>query len=604
MRATEPTREGTTTRGRSDIGSLGDASTGGRVATLFAAVALLAMLLCVPSPGAGATFKKLERHCHAASGRAGTKCLRRYVDEVRRCRDAADTTCDEAIHMPQGVLAQIVGDVQGPIHEACTDTSVARIGLTLGVDRYAGYIAEGCRKWAEQFFEVAYASNVATLSPAALSCQHDVGVRLSRLRDRVIAASGACNAAEFAGRRCNRRGRDRKIARALSSVRRGIVERCGATFDELGLVASTGGATLEARVDIVLDRVVVPARHYALRVFPRMNMGPTAEFGGAPVGVRTLELVDASRPNPAGTGPRMLTVEVYYPSTAAAVAGVPRDVVKVLGIELFPTPTYRDVVRAAGAFPLILYSHGSGGIRFENLVLAAHLASHGYVVVAPDHPGDTLLDPGDDMTAVLTNRPRDISFLIDEFLAFDAQNGNVFAGAIDGERIGLTGWSYGGYTALALAAGSFSLGTFTDPRVKAILPLDGSAQVFDPDVPALYSTITAPTLLLGASETEVIAPRLQQLFDGLSPGASVVAYGSFLRAAHSSFADNCEVPEVLRGRPAACEPEFLPWRHVRHVERYLALNFFDGALRGSTEALARLDPAVLADVEELAYQRK
>jgi hypothetical protein len=68
-------------------------------------------------------------------------------------------------------------------------------------------------------------------------------------------------------------------------------------------------------VDVVLDRVVVPARHYALRMFPRLNMGPTAEFGAAPVGVRTLELVDPSRENPAGTGPRTLTVEVYYPST-------------------------------------------------------------------------------------------------------------------------------------------------------------------------------------------------------------------------------------------------------------------------------------------------
>lgn len=94
------------------------------------------------------------------------------------------------------------------------------------------------------------------------------------------------------------------------------------------------------------------------------------------------------------------------------------------------------------------------------------------------------------------------------------------------------------------------------------------------------------------------------MFEGLSPGPTVVGYGNFLRAAHSSFADNCEVPEVLRGRPAACEPEFLPWRHVRHVEDYLALNFFDATLRGSTEALARLDPAAFADVEELDYQRK
>jgi len=84
---------------------------------------------------------------------------------------------------------------------------------------------------------------------------------------------------------------------------------------------------------------------------------------------------------------------------------------------------------------------------------------------------------------------------------------------------------------------------------------------------------------------------------------SLVGYGNFLRAAHSSFADLCEVPEVLRGRPAACEPEFLPWRHVRHIESYLALNFFDATLRASADALARLDPAALAQVEELVYQR-
>jgi dienelactone hydrolase len=565
---------------------------------------LVILLASGASRGNAATSAKLERRCHAAAGRAGAKCLHAYIDEVRRCRDGTDTTCEEQLRMPDGVLAQIVADVQAPIGKACTEESVARIGLTLGVDRYARYVAEGCQKWAEQSFEVTYPAEPTALSPDGIACQHDVAVRLARLRDKVIAVSGACNAVEFAGRRCKRSRRDHRIAAALAVARHGIVKRCGPTFDELGLVAASDGATLEARVDVLLDRVLVPARHFALRVFPILNLGPTANFGDAPVGARTVALADPSRTNSAGTGPRELTVEVYYPSTDAAVAGVPRDVVQVLGVELFPTPTYRDVARAPGAFPLIVYSHGSGGIRFENLVLAVHLASHGYVVVSADHPGDTLLDPGDDMTAILTNRPRDVSFLIDRFLDLNAENGNVFEGAIDGDHIGVTGWSYGGYTALALAAGGFSLGTFTDPRVKAIIPLDGSAQVFDADVPALYSTITVPTLLLGASLSPVIAPRLQQMFDGLSPGPTVVAYGSFLRAAHSSFADNCEVPEVLRGRPAACEPEFLPWRHVRHIEGYLALNFFDAALRGSAEALARLDPAALADVEDLAYQRK
>jgi dienelactone hydrolase len=556
------------------------------------------------SRAVAATSAKLERRCHAAVGRAGATCLRDYVDEVRRCRDAVDAGCEEALRIPDGTLATIVADVGAPIRKACTDASAERISLSLGVDRHVRYIADGCQKWAEQFFEVAYAGDPGALSPEGLACQHQVALRLARLRDTVIAASGACNAAKFAGRDCNRSRRDKKIRDGLAAARRGIVRRCGAGFDQLGLVASGEGATLEARVDVLLDRVVVPARHYALRVYPQLDLGPTALFGPAPVGVRTFDLVDPSRQNSAGTGPRMLTVEAYYPSTVEAVAGVPRDVVEILDVELLPTPAYRDVARAPGSFPLVVYSHGSGGIRFENLALAVHLASHGYVVVAADHPGDTLLDAGGEMNAVLTDRPRDVTFLIDQLLAFDAEGGNFFAGAIDADHIAATGWSYGGYTALALAAGSFSLGTFTDARVKAIIPLDGSAQVFAPDVPALYSTIAIPTLLLGGSFSPVIAPLLQQMYDGLPAGPGMVGYANFLRAAHSSFADNCEVPEVLRGRPAACEPEFLPWRHVRHIENYLALNFLDATFRGDADAMARLDPAVLANVEEVAYQRR
>jgi predicted dienelactone hydrolase len=550
------------------------------------------------------TPEKLERRCHAAVGHATATCLRDYVDEVRRCRDAADPACEETLRMPDGTLAHIVADLEAPIRATCTDASAARISSSLGVDRHVHYVAEACEKWAEDFLDVAYADDVGALSSEGLACQHQVALRLARLRDEVVAASGACNAAEFAGRDCKRSRRDRRIAGGLAAARRGIVKRCGAAFDQLGLVVPSDGATLEARVDVLLDRVVVRARHFALRVYPPLNLGPTATFGPAPVGVHTLELVDPSRQNPTGTGPRAFTVEVYYPSAVEAVAGVTRDVVQIFGIDLFQTPTYRDVARAPGAFPLVLYSHGSGGIRFENLALAVHLASHGYVVVAADHPGDTLLDSGDDMNAILTNRPRDVSFLIDQFSAINGESGNFFAGAIDADRIAVAGWSYGGYTALALAAGSFSLGTFTDPRVKAILPLDGSAQVFDVDVPPLYSTITIPTLLLGASLSPVIAPRLQRLFDGLSSGPEVVAYGNFLRAVHPSFADQCEVPEVLRGVSAACEPDVVPWRHVRHIENYLALNFLDATLGGSAEALARLDPAVLANVEELAYQIK
>lgn len=43
-------------------------------------------------------------------------------------------------------------------------------------------------------------------------------------------------------------------------------------------------------------------------------------------------------------------------------------------------------------FPLIVYSHGNNGSRYIDSVYTGALASQGYIVVAPDHPGNTALD--------------------------------------------------------------------------------------------------------------------------------------------------------------------------------------------------------------------
>jgi hypothetical protein len=115
--------------------------------------------------------------------------------------------------------------------------------------------------------------------------------------------------------------------------------------------------------------------------------------------------------------------------------------------------------------------------------------------------------------------------------------------------------------------------------------------------------LTTPVLLLGASPG-LLAPILQQAFDAIPAGPPVVAYGDFPGAGHNSFPDTCEVPKVARGSIPECEPPILPWRYVRHIENYLALNFFDATLRGDADALARLDPTVVASIEHLIYQSK
>jgi predicted dienelactone hydrolase len=169
----------------------------------------------------------------------------------------------------------------------------------------------------------------------------------------------------------------------------------------------------------------------------------------------------------------------------------------------------------------------------------------------------------------------------------------------------MSGHSFGGYTSFALAGPAFELGTFTDPRIDAILP-QAPAWPFDP---AFFSGITVPTLVVGGSldETTPFPENQQQPFDAMSG----VAWGLLAElegAGHFSFSDFCEVPrdllEFLGGFDEACEPRHLPWRHAHDIVNYLALNFFDAVLKEDAEALARLAPESLAGIESLRIETR
>ena len=68
---------------------------------------------------------------------------------------------------------------------------------------------------------------------------------------------------------------------------------------------------------------------------------------------------------------------------------------------------------ATGGLPLLVYSHGFLSHRRETGYLAEHLASHGFLVAAADHPlthGDA---PGGPDVRDVLEQPADVSFLID-----------------------------------------------------------------------------------------------------------------------------------------------------------------------------------------------
>jgi predicted dienelactone hydrolase len=432
---------------------------------------------------------------------------------------------------------------------------------------------------------------------------------LRRLRDAVVGELGRrCLVPAFAGGGCDRTRRDQRLAHRRAQTHRVILARCGAAFDGLGLATVGDGSTLTARIDAVIDRVIDRSRHFAQRVYPPNDLGPTADFGPFPVGIRTLALADPTRPAANGDGPRPVVTELYYPSTPAAVAGVERDLVTVLGLEITEIPAYRDVARAPGTFPLVVFSHGNNGIRIQSTFFATHLASHGFVVASPDHHGNTFVDTLVGITdpEPATNRPLDMSFLIDTLIAMSADPETVVGGAIDAQRIGASGHSFGGYTVFALAGGSSPFGTFTDTRVKAILP-QAPASPF-PD--SFFAGITIPTLILGGSidETTPFPTQQEHPFENLPAGLALVGLGEIIGGGHFTFSDFCEVPRdllaFLGGFDEACEPRHLPWRHAHDIVNFLSLNFFNATLNADAEALARLAPEELAGIEDLVYRTR
>lgn len=572
--------------------------------TCVATVVVVLLGWLVP-PAAGAT----DTRCIIASGGAATRCVRRYADALAGCRIDMDAECEAATRAPDGRLAAIVAASEKRVRHGCSAAAADALTSSLGIDDLVFRTKQACAKWGDDFADVVLPKDRGPVTPSMLACRRVVAAQLRRVREAIVRNDGRrCNVADFAGRRCDRAARDRRVAKVRVAVRHEIVHRCGTTFDQLGLASSASDATLGDRVDALAAVVASRSRHLALRVYPPLALGPTAAPGPHPVGVRTLALSDPSRSNPTGTGPRALVTEIYYPSTPDAIAGVARDVVDLLGIPLFPTPTYRDVARAPGRLPLLVYSPGGGEPRFVHLLLVAHLASHGYVVAAVDHQGNDLLDPAGDPDTIV-NRPRDVSVLVDQLLAFDATPGDFLETALDADRIGMIGHSLGGYTAFALAVGPFTLGTFTDPRIRAIMPLDGSAQYFAADAPAIFGTIAVPTLLFGGSLSPFLEPLTKAVFDNVPGGPPAVAFADLRDAGHLTFTDICEVPDdllTLAGGsvPFECGPTALPWRYARHVVAYLALNFFDAALRGDADALDRLVSERVATVEDLTLQTK
>lgn len=143
---------------------------------------------------------------------------------------------------------------------------------------------------------------------------------------------------------------------------------------------------------------------------------------------------------PSADGKAPIRAAVWSPCAAAPVE---------TRIGPFVLPAVRDCPVVDGQYPLVVISHGFAGTYFSHRDMAAALADAGFIVAALNHPGDNALDMkrAGELSA-LTDRPADVVRLLDHMLANWKE-----ARLIDTERVGVFGFSRGGYTALVLAGG-------------------------------------------------------------------------------------------------------------------------------------------------------
>jgi len=163
-------------------------------------------------------------------------------------------------------------------------------------------------------------------------------------------------------------------------------------------------------------------------------------------------------------------------------------------------------------YPLILFSHGYTGCNTQSAFLMRALAQAGYLVLAPNHkdatcgsardtwyPGKMLAERPQEpfrdaqqwSDATYRDRREDIEGVLDAVL-----HEHPFQGVpIDSSRVGISGHSLGGYTALGLAG---AWPSWKDHRIKAVLALSPHCSPFllkgdlgNMDIPVMYQGGTA-----------------------------------------------------------------------------------------------------------------
>ena len=327
------------------------------------------------------------------------------------------------------------------------------------------------------------------------------------------------------------------------------------------------------------------------------------------VGYRQIEVQDPLTGQP-------FPVALWYPTSAAPVplfltdslspCRLPGLICRWIAYEM---PVAQNAPVAAGAFGVVVVSHGAGGMALLHRDLAMALAAQGYVVAAPTHPRGK----GNDISGigVWVGRPKQVSRIIDTVL----EDGELRS-HIARERVGAVGHSNGGYTALAVAGARPSpsavaahcrqhpddarfcgfggaatreaarevsdIPDLLDPRVRSIVLMAPNAAPF---TDAALAKVTIPVLVYAAEKDDLTLVRYHadRLASALPQVTCVLVRG----AGHFSFVASFPPALKMIAGDGARDPDGFDRNALHEVMNREIVGFFNRTLGPAADTPAR-----------------
>ena len=280
--------------------------------------------------------------------------------------------------------------------------------------------------------------------------------------------------------------------------------------------------------------------------------------------------------------------------------------------------------------PVMVFSHGNGGISTQSYFWTEYLASHGWIVISPDHTNNTAFDnEGSINFRSAVYRPQDLTASLDYMLELPDED--PLAGYLS-DKIAVSGHSFGGFTTLAISGATFPVDQllaacddgqisqgmceiftdshmevfregFLDPRIQVAIPhTPGGADVMgeglvDIEIPVLMWTAERDATLPNEEEGD-------RLWAGLAGEHDVRV--DVIDTGHFTFSNMCTlvgdaVPQVAND---GCGADFMDTELFFPLVNQYSMEFLRLHLKGDADAGAWFDPGHEPLHENLVFSFK